>query len=61
MKIAIALLILSLIVLAGCAVQEAAKDTTNQVTEEITAEDTAAEADPMLLDEEEDMEIGEML
>lgn len=61
MKAAIALLLLSLIVLTGCAAQEAVEDTSAQAAPEATAEETAGELDSLVIEETQELEIGEML
>lgn len=65
MRLAIAILVASLVILSGCAVKEttdatdlAAQDTT---AEEVTSEQTATETDALLLEEDEELDIGEML
>jgi PBP1b-binding outer membrane lipoprotein LpoB len=61
MKAAIALLALSLLLVAGCAVQESVEGDQQQPAEEVTADAAAEETGPMLIDDEEELEIGEML
>ena len=64
-KIAIAILIAALVVVSGCAVKELPSDTTPDTTqaalEDVTPEDTASEVDTLVLNEDGDLNIGEML
>ncbi len=70
MRLAIAMLVASLVILSGCATfqtdfvnEQMASDSAAQATtaEEATADQAASEANAQLLEEEDEVDIGEMI